>query len=80
MICYRFTEEYFKDPGRGYGKSIANVFSSLLHEDYANPTGPAACQFDGSGSYGNGTAMRVAPAALYGENLSSEHFNVSFLN
>lgn len=43
---------------------------------FADPREVAAAQFRNSGSYGNGGAMRIAPAALYGLNLSDTDFNV----
>lgn len=60
-----FTEEYFKDPYRGYGGSIMAVFSKLKDAEFADPYKPAAEQFDGEGSYGNGGAMRIVPAPLF---------------
>jgi len=32
---------------------------------YLDPFQPAKQQFDGQGSYGNGGAMRICPAALF---------------
>ena len=69
--------EYFAEPERGYGGSVGAVFRKLEESDCSDPFGPAADQFDGQGSYGNGGAMRIAPAALYGYNLSEEELNVS---
>ncbi|EDV25414.1 uncharacterized protein TRIADDRAFT_24625 [Trichoplax adhaerens] len=64
-MAKRFTEEYFHNPYRGYGGNVPTVFSKLRDSNYADPEGPASQQFDGSGSYGNGSAMRVAPVALF---------------
>lgn len=50
---------------RGYGAAVGNVFEKLRKTKVADPVGPAAAQFGGSGSFGNGAAMRVAPIALY---------------
>ncbi len=44
--------------------------------DCEKPHGPASQQFDGQGSYGNGGAMRIAPAALYGYNGDIKQLNV----
>jgi len=73
----RFTEEFFRESNRGYGGSIPAVFKQLRDTEFSDPFGPAARQFDGSGSYGNGGAMRIAPAALFGLHLSEMDFNVS---
>ena len=60
----RFVKEYFSDPRRGYGQ-VVNVFHKLRAQNFGDPFGPAKEQFGGSGSYGNGGAMRVAPLALF---------------
>ncbi|XP_060068197.1 ADP-ribosylhydrolase ARH3-like [Ylistrum balloti] len=65
MAC-RFSKEYLKDPYRGYGGSVVVVFQKLHDTEYKDPFGPAKEQFDGKGSYGNGGAMRIAPAGLFG--------------
>ena len=61
--------EYFSDPkygvGLGYGAHVVNVFRKLRARNFEDPFGPAKEQFNGSGSYGNGGAMRVAPLALF---------------
>lgn len=62
----RFTEEYYRQPGRGYGANVVNVFRMLRETDYSDVFRPASEQFGGSGSYGNGGAMRIVPAALFG--------------
>ncbi|KAK3597729.1 hypothetical protein CHS0354_006080 [Potamilus streckersoni] len=64
-MARRFSEEYFKEPWRGYGGNICLNFHALKESDYSDPFGPAKLQFDGQGSYGNGGAMRIAPAALF---------------
>ncbi|KAJ8316857.1 hypothetical protein KUTeg_004761 [Tegillarca granosa] len=61
--------EYFAEPHRGYGASVGVVFQSLKECDCLDLYGPASRQFDGSGSYGNGGAMRISPLAF---NISSE--------
>lgn len=64
-MAERFSENYFDEPDRGYGGNVINVFSQLKELDYKDVFGPAKKQFGGSGSYGNGGAMRIAPAALF---------------
>jgi ADP-ribosylglycohydrolase len=63
----RFVKEYFTDPDprRNYGLHVVNVFHKLRAQNFEDPFGPAKEQFGGSGSYGNGAAMRVAPLALF---------------
>ncbi|CAL1543286.1 unnamed protein product [Lymnaea stagnalis] len=61
----RFAEEYFREPDRGYGGSIAAVFDGIRDTNTTDVYQPASKQFEGSGSYGNGGAMRIAPAALF---------------
>lgn len=78
FIVVRFTEEYFKDPYRGYGGSIMAVFSKLKDAEFADPYKPAAEQFDGEGSYGNGGAMRIVPAPLFAYRQNDvQHLTVS---
>ncbi|KAL3863996.1 hypothetical protein ACJMK2_005712 [Sinanodonta woodiana] len=64
-MARRFSEEYFKEPWRGYGGNICLNFQALKESNYLDPFGPASRQFGGHGSYGNGGAMRIAPAALF---------------
>lgn len=64
-LAQRFTAEYFKEPQRGYGSGVIDVFHALRSEDFRDPFGPAKKQFQGLGSYGNGASMRVAPAAVF---------------
>nr|XP_019543482.2 ADP-ribose glycohydrolase ARH3-like [Aedes albopictus] len=71
LLAKNFVLEYFKDPRRGYGAAVGDVFEKLRKTKVADPVGPAAAQFGGSGSFGNGAAMRVAPIALYCVNRGS---------
>ncbi|XP_054167127.1 ADP-ribosylhydrolase ARH3-like [Oppia nitens] len=68
----KFTMEYIKEPKRGYGGNVVDVFSALNSINYEHPYEPARHQFNGTGSYGNGGAMRTSPAALFGYNLSDK--------
>ncbi|XP_015792774.1 poly(ADP-ribose) glycohydrolase ARH3 [Tetranychus urticae] len=74
-LAKRFAQDFFENPKRGYGERVTEVFAALHIEEYADPFGPAKRQFSGTGSYGNGAAMRIAPVALYGINLSDDKFN-----
>lgn len=60
----RFAEEYKKEPNRGYGMAVVNVFKKLLSPKCNDVFEPARAQFNGKGSYGNGGAMRVAGISL----------------
>lgn len=64
-MAERFSENYFDEPDRGYGGNVVAVFSQLKESNYEDVFGPARKQFNGSGSYGNGGAMRIVPAALF---------------
>lgn len=65
ILAKLFVNEYFKEPKRGYGQNVVEVFHKLRNTNYADIYKPASEQFWGSGSYGNGGAMRIAPVALY---------------
>lgn len=60
-----FVQEYYKEPKRGYGANVVEVFRKLRANKFEDIYKPAKEQFQGSGSYGNGAAMRTAPLALY---------------
>ena len=64
-LARRFTEEFYSEPNRGYGGGVIAVFRKLRKQDgFSEPLQPAREQFNGTGSYGNGAAMRVHPVAL----------------
>ncbi|XP_053854632.1 ADP-ribosylhydrolase ARH3 [Vidua macroura] len=63
-MAKRFAEEYKKEPNRGYGMAVVNVFKKLLSPKCNDVFEPARAQFNGKGSYGNGGAMRVAAIPL----------------
>lgn len=56
MSCFhfRFVKEYFAEPRRGYGSNVIDVFAVLRATKFRDVYGPAAMQFNGHGSYGNG--------------------------
>lgn len=64
-LAKRFVSEFYREPKRGYGANILEVFHKLKVQRFEDIWKPAKEQFDGSGSYGNGGAMRIAPVALY---------------
>lgn len=67
VVARRFTEEFYgnKDVKGEYGPKVRNVFAALVKARYEDIWAPSKEQFNGTGSYGNGAAMRVAPVALY---------------
>ncbi|KAG1698305.1 Poly(ADP-ribose) glycohydrolase ARH3 [Nymphon striatum] len=67
-LAERFQKEYFNEPHRGYGENIKNVFIDLRDRKYEDVFESARQQFQGSGSYGNGAAMRVSPIPLFSLN------------
>ncbi|MEX0937350.1 MAG: ADP-ribosylglycohydrolase family protein [Pirellulales bacterium] len=58
-----FARNFDAEPWRGYGPGPPLVFRALRQGVAWDEAGPML--FGGSGSFGNGAAMRVAPAALY---------------
>ena len=51
-IAKRFALEYNKEPKRGYGANVVDVFAALMLANYESPYEPAKRQFGGFGSYG----------------------------
>ena len=52
-LAQSFTDEYFREPWRGYGGSVVEVFKKLRNSECGDPYKPASEQFSGTGSYGN---------------------------
>lgn len=63
-----YVQEYFKEPKRGYGHNVVETFKKLKHTNFVDIYLPAKEQFNGTGSFGNGGAMRISPIALYFHN------------
>ena len=57
-----FARNYFAEPWRGYGSGPPQVFKLIVQGVPWHKA--SSLLFGGSGSYGNGAAMRVAPAGL----------------
>ena len=72
----RFVNEYYSQPKRGYGMNVVDVFRALRDSKFEDVFLPAKLQFNGSGSYGNGAAMRIAPIALFGNHRGEEYIMV----
>lgn len=62
-MAARFVENYEAEPWRGYGAGPPQVFAAMRRGMSWREA--AANLFGGSGSYGNGAAMRSAPFGLY---------------
>lgn len=61
-LAERFVTEHAREPWRGYGTGPPQVFAAIRAG--ASWDEPARQLFGGSGSFGNGGAMRAAPAGL----------------
>lgn len=59
-----FHANYRQEPWRGYASGPPTIFSTV-EEEKIPYTEAAQRLFRGSGSFGNGAAMRIAPAGLY---------------
>lgn len=76
-VYFRFVDEFYAHPRRGYGSSVTDVFKALKREDCKDPFGPGRLQYAGRGSYGNGSAMRIAPVALFCHNNPDEAMRIA---
>ncbi len=61
-LARAFSRRYGADPRRGYGGAMHSLLPALQLGDW-NLLAPSL--FGGTGSYGNGAAMRVAPLGAY---------------
>jgi len=59
-----FSKNFFQEPWRGYASGPPAIFSLVERTGIPYEEG-ARRLFDGSGSFGNGGAMRIAPLALF---------------
>ena len=59
----RFADAWHAEPHRGYGAGVVEIFGKVRRG--VDREEAATSQFGGEGSFGNGGAMRVAPAALW---------------
>ena len=66
-MATKFKESYKKEPCRGYGGGVVSIFMKWDAREITdeNVYVPSQQQFNNSGSYGNGAAMRVSPVALF---------------
>ncbi len=62
-LAGRFRERFVADPRRGYGPGFIDMMERVIEgEDWSSVIGGA---FGGTGSFGNGSAMRIAPLGAY---------------
>jgi len=62
-LAHAFATNYRKNPARGYGGMAHRILQGIsLGEDWRTLSSAA---FNGMGSFGNGSAMRVAPLGAY---------------
>lgn len=62
-LAQKFAQNYRISPARGYGGMAHNILQEIGNgEDWRKVSSRV---FDGSGSYGNGAAMRVAPLGAF---------------
>ncbi|CAL8072535.1 unnamed protein product [Calicophoron daubneyi] len=74
-VVREFYTNFFTDGGhRYYGKGIHLLCYKWKESGVEHPYDLAERQFDGSGSYGNGGAMRISPVTLYGMNMPEGDF------
>nr|XP_039252465.1 ADP-ribose glycohydrolase ARH3-like [Styela clava] len=66
-ISKRFSDTYFRSPlGRNYGNHVTDCFRKRRIDEYKHDVYRAASeQFMRTGSFGNGSAMRVSPVTLF---------------
>lgn len=62
-LAHRFGERYQSQPSRGYGAGTHDILSEIAAGN--NWRTVASAVFNGTGSKGNGGAMRVAPIGAY---------------
>jgi ADP-ribosylglycohydrolase len=62
-LAERFAINYKRNPRRGYGGMAHNILQAFCRGENWRDVAPAV--FDGTGSYGNGAAMRIAPLGAY---------------
>lgn len=69
-MATRFCDEFHREMDRGYA-GVVQIFTTWRKSGIkeSNVLLPSQSQFQGSGSFGNGAAMRVAPVALFARSL-----------
>lgn len=77
FLARLFVKDYYLEPNRGYGGNVIKVFEKLKLNKFQDVYKPASEQFGGSGSLGNGGAMRIAPIALCFHDNSKKMLNIA---
>ncbi|RIK77855.1 MAG: crystallin J1 [Planctomycetota bacterium] len=62
-LAIRFGERFAAEPARGYGPAAIRILHAISQGESWRTVGRSA--FGGTGSFGNGSAMRVAPIGAY---------------
>lgn len=62
-LAKRFAQRYLEEPLRGYGRSTISLLKKI--NNGVNYLQASRAAFNGQGSMGNGSAMRVAPIGAY---------------
>ncbi len=63
FLADQFAKNYTKNPRRGYGGMAHHLLQAFVRGEDWREVAPKV--FDGSGSYGNGAAMRAAPIGAF---------------
>ncbi|KZS15375.1 Poly glycohydrolase ARH3 [Daphnia magna] len=77
-MAKKFVDEFYAHPRRGYASSMTDVFKALKRDDCKDPYGPGRLLYAGRGSYGNGSAMRIAPIALFCHSNAEEAMHIAY--
>ncbi|MEF8873585.1 MAG: ADP-ribosylglycohydrolase family protein [Candidatus Thermoplasmatota archaeon] len=62
-----FRKNYQEEPWRGYGQGPPKIFRMVARKEKESYVEAAETLFDGEGSMGNGSAMRIAPVGIFFE-------------
>lgn len=62
-LAQRFVQSY--DPHRGYGVAMHSLLTQLAQTNGETWRADSRALFDGQGSFGNGSAMRIAPLGAF---------------
>jgi ADP-ribosylglycohydrolase len=63
LLAMKFGERYTRDPRRGYGPKAHQILRAIAAGSHFKKI--SATVFEGQGSMGNGSAMRVGPVGAY---------------
>jgi ADP-ribosylglycohydrolase len=63
LLAFKFGDRYHRNPNRGYGGTAHRILRTIASGAHFSRIAPIA--FDGQGSMGNGSAMRIGPLGAY---------------